>query len=126
MPESCEKEFGIVAIGGAYLDINSTEFPFDHAGMHIGQEFSGNSYELGPGGSSLNFLKICEKLGLATVFVGKTGRDVLADALCRLISDFGIKTELIADEEVQTNISRNYVNHSGEVIYTTAGSANQS
>lgn len=126
MPDSVIKEIEILAVGGAYVDINSAEFPFDHTGMTLEQEFVGSHYEIVAGGSSLNFLRVCGNLGLTTAFVGKTGRDILADVLDRLVSDSGIKPKLIAGDGVQTNISRNFVNPDGDVIYTTVGTANQS
>ena len=107
------------------MDINATKMPFGSDGLAIEQELVGSDYEMVPGGSALNFNRLCAQLGLATVIVGKVGADGPGQLLERMIKEAGIYPALVTDSGAATNIGMNFVNSAGQALMVSAGSANQ-
>jgi len=113
----------LLAVGGAYVDINCTQFPFGEQGLLPETEVVGDAYEMVPGGSALNFARFCANLGLRTAFIGKVGRDKMGSVLGDLLEESGVQPELVTDPETTTNISFNVVNSSGKSIMAVVGNA---
>lgn len=116
----------VVAVGNLYLDINSTDFPFDSAGLAPNKEYLGADYEIKAGGSAFNFAAVCASLGLESMVIGKTGQDEIGHVVSRLITDARIEPSLIQSPDVITNVSVNLINSSDEAILPVIGTANQS
>jgi ribokinase len=117
------KSIELLAVGGAYVDINCTQFPFGEQGLLPESEVVGNAYEVVPGGSALNFARFCANLGLKTAFIGKVGQDKMGALLGGLIEESGVQPELVSDAEATTNISLNLVSPAGKSIMAVAGNA---
>lgn len=115
----------LLAIGGAYLDINCPDFPFDATGIKPEKELVSPNYVLEPGGSAVNFARLCVALGLETTFIGKVGDDYHGHLLMALLEAAGVKAPLIQDAAVSTNLGINFINPAGSTIMTAVGSANQ-
>jgi sugar/nucleoside kinase (ribokinase family) len=115
----------ILSLGTMYLDIDCINFPFNQ-GMFAHRETVGERYELGLGGSALNFAKIAAQLGMDVSFLGKSGKDVLSSMLVELFKQNNIEPLLVFDKDVQTNIAIHYVHKDGSSIMTSCGNANQS
>jgi ribokinase len=113
----------LLAVGGAYVDINCTQFPFGEEGLLPETEVVGDAYEVVPGGSALNFARFCANLGLETAFIGKVGQDKMGAVLGDLLEESGVRPELVSDSETTTNISLNVVNPAGKSIMAVAGNA---
>lgn len=108
-----------------YIDINSTHFPLGN-GLQLNNEIVGEEYELVPGGSALNFSRMCASLGLHPTFIGKSGEDTVSELLQSLIIKANITPYFIKDVTRKTNISINYTSDNGETLMTVVGTANQS
>lgn len=117
------KSIELLAVGGAYVDINCTQFPFGEQGLLPETEVIGDVYEVVPGGSALNFARFCANLGLKTAFAGKVGQDKMGSVLDDLLKGSGVRPELVTDTEATTNISLNLVNPAGKSIMAVAGNA---
>lgn len=115
----------ILAIGGAYVDINCTDFPLDPTGLPIDREIVGDQYQLEPGGSAVNFARICGRLGLPTTFVGKIGDDPMGRVLVDMLRKEDIEPALIVDSDRNTNLGLNMIDRSGRSIMAVVGNANQ-
>jgi sugar/nucleoside kinase (ribokinase family) len=115
----------LIAIGGAYIDINAFNFPVDEHGIHLETEIVGQDYELELGGSAVNFARLCAALDVPTAFVGKVGKDALGDCLIDLLEKSQVQPALVTSKGVSTNVSFNMINASGKSIMTVAGTANQ-
>lgn len=114
----------LIAIGGAYIDINVPDFPLGAQGIALEQEVVGGTYHLDPGGSAVNFARLCAALGVPAVFIGKTGKDELGGMLADMLNAAGIQPALVQSADVATNISFNMANKR-RTIMTVAGTANQ-
>jgi ribokinase len=119
MPKNIE----LLAVGGAYVDVNCTQFPFSDQGLLPETEVVGDAYEVVPGGSALNFARFCSSLGLKTAFVGKVGKDKMGALLIDLMEESGVRPEFVSDPETTTNISLNLVSPAGKSIMAVAGNA---
>lgn len=115
----------LLAIGGAYVDINTTDFPFDERGLLPETEAVGGEYETVLGGAAVNFARLCVALGVPTAFVGKRGTDGFGEIMQKLFVESGIEPHLIAKPDAQTNISFNMANSYEQSIMAVAGTANQ-
>lgn len=111
----------ILSLGNAYFEIDSLHYPIDH--IQINHETSGGMYEVYPGGSALNFIRLCKKLGFETSFIGKTGNDLTGEAVGKMIKDEGIQFYPIISSSVQTNLALNFVSDSGDQYMFVAGTA---
>lgn len=120
-----EKTIDIVSLGTMYVDINAKQFPIG-SGFLPHQEIVGDNYELVPGGSALNFARICNALDAKTVFIGKAGTDQMGDLLTQLVKESGVIPAFIRSEDVSTGISINYINGFESSIMTVVGNANKS
>ena len=118
------KTHDVLAIGSIYLDINTTQFPFEGS-IPAEDERVGGSYILSPGGSAVNFAKVSSFLGLKPIFIGKTGTDDLGDLLTKLLQNTGVTPAIIKSGSSQTNLGLNFMNVPGETVLTTIGTANQ-
>lgn len=116
----------LLALGGAYVDINCPDFPFDNDGLPAETEIVGKGYYLDAGGSAPNFVRLCASLDIPTTFIGKVGDDPMGRLFSDLMTSAGVKPALIVDSTVQTNLGMNVVNTAGKSIMTVAGNANQS
>ncbi|MCB9362818.1 hypothetical protein H6504_05260 [Candidatus Woesearchaeota archaeon] len=117
-------KYDVVSLGGIYLDINCTDFPFGE-GLLPETETVGNKYQMLPGGSALNFSRSLLHLGAQPAFIGKKGNDYTGELLERMLELESISSLLITSHEVQTNIGFNMINE-GKTLMTVLGSANQS
>lgn len=117
------KEIDVVAIGTCYVDTNVANFPFERDSI-IGEELIGENYEIVPGGSAVNFCRLGHTLGLKTAFIGMAGKDANGDTLGRLLTEQGVRSALIQDARLQTNIGYNITNPQGDHIMFVAGTAN--
>ncbi len=117
----------ILSLGAVYLDITAYHFPIPQdANQLVGTETVGKEYEMVLGGSALNFVRFCQKLGLKTYFIGKTGKDAAAKTLETLFEKEGITPFLAQGESEQTNINANLTDDTGKSIMLSFGNANQS
>ncbi|HKR81785.1 MAG TPA: carbohydrate kinase family protein [Candidatus Saccharimonadales bacterium] len=115
----------ILTLGSAYMDVHIPGFPFDEHGLLPETETIGGDYGMTPGGSAVNFARVCTQLGLSATFVGKTGNDVFGQLLAQKLREEGVAPELIADASVSTNIGVNAINENGHTIMLVAGTANR-
>lgn len=115
----------ILAVGGAYLDINCDHVPFGDDGIRPEVEVVGSSYETVPGGSAVNFVRLCAGLGLPSTFIGKVGSDAMGGMFAELLQKSGVQPALVVDKNVATNLGINVVNGDGKAIMAVAGTANQ-
>jgi sugar/nucleoside kinase (ribokinase family) len=114
----------ILAIGNAYFEIDSLHYPIDKVSLN--HETSGGMYELYPGGSAINFIRICKQLGFETSFIGKTGDDLTGEAVDKMLKSEGIEFLPIVSSSVQTNLALNFVSDNGDQYLFVAGTAAQS
>ncbi len=114
----------ILAIGNAYFEIDSLFYPIDKVSLN--HETSGGMYELYPGGSAINFIRICKQLGFQTSFIGKTGEDLTGEAVSKMLKGEGIEFLPITSSAVQTNLALNFVGDTGDQYLFVAGTAAQS
>ncbi len=117
----------IVALGSVYVETNYLGVETasqDH--LDVGKEYRGASYEIGLGGSAVNFATQCQKLGAQVSLIGKHGQDETGAKLQSLLTSAGIDTSLLhADPLVQTAIDTGIVlSHTGQNIQLVAGNAN--
>src|SRR5476649_2477959 len=106
------KKYELLAVGGVYVDLNCLDFPFGSEGIPVEKEIVsiGGGYEMVAGGSALNFNRLCAKLGLGSVIIGKVGNDTPGKLLADLIAQSGVTPVLVVDPQVATNIGINFVN----------------
>lgn len=107
-----------------YADINCLKFPYKN-GLLPNQEIVGDAYEVVPGGSALNFARVCAGLGLDPVFVGKIGKDKMGRLLKELLSETGVTPALIEDPGVSTIVGMNFIGTDESSIMTVVGSASR-
>lgn len=119
------KSGNLIAIGAIYVDVNAYNFPFGDEGLAIETEVIGEDYVVEPGGSAVNFAKLCSNMSIPTTFIGKVGNDDPADILVKKMRAAGIEPRLIKSPDVQTNLSFNMASPEGKSIMTVVGSANQ-
>jgi len=115
----------ILTLGSAYIDTHIPGFPFTERGLAPETETIGGDYAITPGGSAVNFARVCTKLGLRATFVGKVGDDLYGRLLAQKLEQEGVTPALIIDDTVSTNIGMNLINESGQTIMAVAGTANQ-
>lgn len=118
-----ERSLDVVAIGSCYVDTNAYNFPFDRNDL-VTEEIIGNTYEIVPGGSAVNFCRLGQELGLQTAFIGMTGEDVNGDTLKSLLAQQGVRANLIRQSNLLTNIGFNITTPEGEHVMFVAGTAN--
>lgn len=116
----------LIAIGGAYVDINAPSFPLPEDGLELEKEYVGQEYAIEPGGSAVNFARICASLDIPTTFIGKIGKDEIGSMLSRLLLEQLVEPSFVVSETETTNMSFNMVNEAGKSIMAVVGSANQS
>lgn len=114
----------ILSLGNAYFEIDSLHYPIDKVALN--HETSGGMYELYPGGSALNFVRLCKSLGFETGFIGKIGRDLTGEAVQKMIEGEGIQFFPIVSSSVQTNLALNFVSDSGDQYLFVSGTASAS
>ena len=115
----------LLAIGGAYIDINVPNFPISEQGLQLETETVGRRYITELGGSAVNFARLCSSLEIPTTFVGKVGQDEFGEMFSRLLTEHDITPALTTSPDVSTNIGFNMVNEQGKSIMAVAGTANQ-
>lgn len=108
-----------------YVDINCLKFPYKN-GLLPNQEIVGDAYEIAPGGSALNFARVCASLDLNPVFVGKIGKDKMGRLLKELLLETGVTPALIEDPRVSTIVGMNFIGEDESSIMTVVGSASRS
>ncbi len=114
----------ILAIGNAYFELDSLHYPIEKVSLN--HETSGGMYELYPGGSAINFIRICKQLGFETSFIGKTGKDLTGDAVDKMLQGEGIEFLPITSDAVQTDLALNFVGDNGDQYLFVSGTAAQS
>lgn len=86
----------VVALGELLIDF--TNYGISGQGNHI--------YEANPGGAPCNVLCFLQKMGYATAFIGKVGKDSFGELLRDTIREQGISDEGLAfDESVPTTLA---------------------
>jgi ribokinase len=115
-----------VAMGAAYVDLVATEVPFNFASLESDVEVVADHYNEVPGGSALNFARLCAKLEIPTVFIGKVGADHFGPVCEALIREAGIEPVLITDPNVKTTFGINMVSSKGESLLSVLGNAHKS
>lgn len=118
------KKPSVLSLGTAYIDINCINFPFDK-GLFAHRETTGNEYLMELGGSSLNFAKICTKLDIKTMFLGKVGDDRLGNMAIKMMREQRIIPHVMLERKAHTNLAVHYIHEDGTSIMTSTGSANQ-
>jgi sugar/nucleoside kinase (ribokinase family) len=118
------KTIDVVAIGTCYVDINATNYPFADDGIAVEHELVGTNYETIAGGSAVNFCRLLQAQGLTAALMGMAGADAMGDLLATLLHKDGIKSELLQRALLQTNVSFNMTNPTGQHIMCVAGTAN--
>ncbi len=91
-----DRRFDVIALGEFLIDFTEN-----------GLSAQGNPLlEANPGGAPCNVLAMLQKLGKRTAFVGKVGRDMFGDQLCRTAEEAAICTDyLLRDEKVHTTLA---------------------
>ncbi len=115
----------ILSLGAMYFEITSTNFPISDT-LHIETETVGAEYVVDPGGSAVYFARVCARLGLSPIFIGKMGDDSLGSSLEKMIIKAGITPAFIKSNNVQTNVAINYVRPDGKALMFVSGTSNQS
>jgi len=115
----------IVTLGSAYIDTHIPGFPFGEQGLAPETETIGGDYGVTPGGSAVNFARVCVRLGLKATFVGKVGNDFYGTLLAQKLREEQVTPALIVGDSVSTNIGVNLINEEGQTIMAVAGTANQ-
>jgi 2-dehydro-3-deoxygluconokinase len=118
-------KYDVVAFGGCYLDINSSNLPFNGGGIPVEKEIRGNQYQCIPGGSAINFLRTLKRLERSGLFLGMKGEDTIGDLTERLIAKEGLSGRLIPAKGRRTNIGLNMVGENGDHVVFSIGNANQ-
>lgn len=119
------KQGELLAIGGAYVDINAPQFPVGENGLSLETEIVGSEYLVELGGSAVNFARLCASLEIPVAFMGKTGEDEMGAILSRKLVEQHVKPLLIASKDVSTNVGFNMINGDGKSIMAVVGTANQ-
>lgn len=120
-----KKSGELLAIGGAYIDINVPNFPVGEEGLSLETEVVGHKYITELGGSAVNFARLCSSLDIPTTFIGKVGQDEFGKMFSALLTEHNITPALATSPEVATNIGFNMINEQGKSIMAVAGTANQ-
>ena len=116
----------LIAIGGAYVDINVPGFPINEGGLQLETEVVGGDYLVELGGSAVNFARLCSSLNTPTTFVGKVGEDTFGNTFVDLLQKARVHPAVITSSEVSTCISFNMIAPDGRSAMTVAGTANKS
>jgi sugar/nucleoside kinase (ribokinase family) len=116
----------LIAIGGAYIDITVPNFPLESTGLQLETEVVGSEYIIEPGGSAVNFARLCGALDMPVRFIGKVGKDTFGTTLADFLRRDHVQPALVVGEDVSTNVGFNMVNQDGKSIMAVAGTANQS
>ncbi|MFC1647080.1 carbohydrate kinase family protein [Patescibacteria group bacterium] len=95
--------------------------------LSVGHEYRSDRYQVGLGGSVVNFLVQVKNLGMEVGLVGKIGEDEAGEKVTKLLKKESISTEFIVkSEKCQTSIDSGLVlKHSGDNIQVVSGNANQ-
>jgi len=115
----------ILSLGAMYFEINTFNFPLPDS-LTLETETVGGEYNINPGGSAINFARVCSSLGLSPVFVGKLGSGVIGEELTKMMREEGIEPAFIVDSSVQTNFAINFARKDGKTLMFVNGTANQS
>lgn len=118
------KSLDVIAFGSCYVDTNARDYPFGGNGISKETELIGSHYETVAGGSAVNFCRLLQKFGLTSAFIGMAGSDKNGDTLETLLQESGIRSALIRESDLLTNISFNMTNPQGAHIMLVAGTAN--
>ncbi len=102
---------GILVVGSANMDMVTTVEHFPQPGETI----FGKKFGMYPGGKGANQAVACAKLGGATYFVCKMGRDIFQDKLVQNMIKDGVNLDhLFIDAEMSTGIALITVAANGE------------
>ena len=103
--------FDIVALGELLIDFT----------YHGRSENGTRLFEQNPGGAPANMLCAASNLGLNTAFIGKVGKDMHGDYLCRVLEEKGVHTGgLIRAEDVFTTLAFVELSETGERHFSFA------
>jgi sugar/nucleoside kinase (ribokinase family) len=119
------KQGELLAIGGAYIDINAPQFPLGVSGLSLETEVVGAEYLIEPGGSAVNFARLCASLEIPTAFMGKTGEDEMGALLSSMLAEQQVKPLLVTSKDVSTNVGFNMISGDDKSIMAVVGTANQ-
>lgn len=90
------KKYDVVALGELLVDF--TEEGLDRQGNPL--------LAANPGGAPCNVLSMLQKLGKATAFIGKVGKDSFGEMLRNAVAEQGIATDyLVMDEKIPTTLA---------------------
>lgn len=118
----------IFGVGNIYLETNF--LGLETGGSDIlttGKEYRSKRYEIGLGGSVVNFLNQLQKLDVSVGLIGKIGDDEPGQKVLTLLTKAAINTQfVIRSNTVQTSIDTGLVfTHNGDNIQLVSGNANQ-
>jgi len=102
---------GILVVGSANMDmvVVADRFP------RPGETILGTQFNMFPGGKGANQAVCSAKLGGATYFIGKMGRDIFKDRLKVNMEQSGVALEgMVLDSERSTGIAMITINNKGE------------
>ncbi|HVZ12302.1 MAG TPA: PfkB family carbohydrate kinase [Patescibacteria group bacterium] len=118
--EHAEKP-NVVGFGPVYVDILGYDVDFES--LSPGKELIGGRYDLVIGGSAANFVRVINKMGIKSVFIGKTGDDDMGELMEKLAERESFPHEFLLTPGVQTSISENNSNSEGKVGMSIFGDA---
>ncbi|MEG0107316.1 MAG: carbohydrate kinase [Lachnospiraceae bacterium] len=99
------KKIDVTALGELLIDF--TETGFSNQGNQL--------FEANPGGAPCNVLAMLRNLGNSGAFIGKVGKDSLGDELKKKVTDLGIDTtNLRQDETVHTTLAFVHTKQNGD------------
>jgi 2-dehydro-3-deoxygluconokinase len=117
--------YDAIGIGTCYVDTLANGFEFEiETGIPVDTELIGQSYEDVAGGSAVNACRALGALGLRTAFIGIVGDDPRGVMLEQLLRRDGVEPLLVRRSGLQTNISWNKANLTGQHQQDVVGSAN--
>lgn len=115
----------LVAVGAVYMDFNAVIPEDTESSGGTNKERVGGDYEVIPGGSAVNFARLCVNLGMPVRLIGKIGKDPIGVVVEDAIERSGITSSLVQSPDVQTNVSTHFISK-GSAAMTVIGTANAS
>lgn len=108
------KHIDTLALGSCYVDLDVGNMPYDEQGIPANLELIGGEYRVSAGGSSVNFCRLLQELGVTTSFIGMVGEDDFGYTFEKLLESAGVEPMLIRRAGISTNVSTNLTSHDGK------------
>lgn len=114
---------GILVVGSANMDLVVTAERFPRPG----ETMFGRTFGMFPGGKGANQAVAAARLGGQVAFIGKMGRDVLRDDLCKSLKRDGVCLEALSvDPHASTGMAMITVDGSGQNEIVVVSGSNMS